>query len=446
MWRPGCVGQYRSVSTPAAPDVPPIPRLVRRDAGRVIGGVAGGVADHLGVDAFRVRVVFVVLAALAGAGVLAYGLLWFFCPQGNDTESPAPGERRQALGLAVLALVAMTVVGFAASGTPAAYLVPFVFVMVGAGLVWREFDTSKTAPHSTALTWTRLAGGAVLVVGGLAVIVVAGRRNYGGLSTTLLAVAATLIGVVLLTVPLWMRLWRALNEERAARIRNAEREEIASHLHDSVLQTLALIQKQAGKPEEVARLARSQERELRGWLFGDVAQRGTSLSASIREVGAEVEDTYGIEVEVITVGDLRPDEGARHGPGSEIRRWPALIGATREALVNAAKHSGERSVDVYMEVGDEEVEVFVRDRGVGFDRDGVDPDRQGLARSIKSRVERAGGQARIDSTPGRGTNIRLIMPRPTTHTDADTDGHNDPQDVTDEATHTDEAIDHGKAR
>lgn len=442
MWSPGCMRQYRSVSSPVSPNVPPVPRLVRRDAGRVIGGVAGGVADHLGVDAFRVRVVFVVLAALAGAGVLAYGLLWFFCPQGDDTQPPAPGERRQALGLAVLALVAMTVVGFAASGTPAAYLVPFVFVMVGAGLVWREFDSPATGQRSTALTWTRLAGGAILVVGGLAVIVVAGRRNYGGLSTTLLAVAATLIGVVLLTVPLWMRLWRALNEERAARIRNAEREEIASHLHDSVLQTLALIQKQAAKPEEVARLARSQERELRGWLFGDVAQRGTSLSASIREVGAEVEDAYGIEVEVVTVGDLRPDEGHRATSGGEVRRWPALVGATREALVNAAKHSGERSVNVYLEVGDEEVEVFVRDRGVGFDRDGVDPDRQGLARSIKSRMERAGGQARIDSTPGRGTNIRLIMPRPAAHTESQAARLDD----TGVAVPADESIEQGRPR
>lgn len=406
-------GTIGDVTTQLPHDAPAVPRLVRRDAGRVIGGVAGGVADHLGVDAFRVRVVFVVLAALAGAGVLAYGLLWFFCPQGDDTTPPAPGERRQALGLAIIALVAMTVVGFAASGTPAAYLVPFVFVVVGASLVWREFDTSRVTPRSTALTWTRLGGGAVLVIGGLVVIVVAGNRNFGGLSTTLLAVVATLVGVVLLTVPLWMRLWRALNEERAARIRNAEREEIASHLHDSVLQTLALIQKQAGKPEEVTRLARSQERELRTWLFGDSAQRGASLSAAMRGLGAEVEDDYGIEVEVITVGDLRPDGDGAGAPRAAAarRRWTALIGATREALVNAAKHSGERTVDVYCEVGDDEVEVFVRDRGAGFDPDAVDEDRQGLARSIRGRMERAGGAVRIDTAPGRGTNVRLTMPR-----------------------------------
>ncbi|MFW0784372.1 PspC domain-containing protein [Gordonia sp. CPCC 206044] len=390
---------------PAAPS--PTPRLVRRDGGRVIAGVAGGIADHLGVDAFRVRVVFMVLAALAGAGVLAYGLLWFFCPPGQDTRPPGPGERRQAYGLALVGLVAMSVVGFATSGTPAAYLVPFVFVVVGASLVWREFDTSRSSPRAPVLTWTRLIGGVLLVIGGLVVIVLAGDQRFGGLSTTVLAVIATLIGVLLLTVPLWMRLWRALNEERAARIRNAEREEIASHLHDSVLQTLALIQKQASRPDEVARLARSQERELRGWLFGDPAQRAGSLSASLQGVGAEVEDDYGIEVDVITVGDLRPDDE----PAATRRRWTALVGATREALINAAKHSGERKVDVYGEVTDDQVEVFVRDRGVGFDPDLVDDDRQGIARSIRVRMHRAGGEATIDSLPGRGTNVRLIMPR-----------------------------------
>ncbi|NED67028.1 histidine kinase, partial [Streptomyces sp. SID10244] len=147
--------------------------------------------------------------------------------------------------------------------------------------------------------------------------------------------------------------------------------------------------------EEVARLARSQERELRGWLFGDPAQRAGSLSASLQGVGAEVEDDYGIEVEVITVGDLRPDDE----PAAERRRWSALVAATREALINAAKHSGERKVDVYGEVTDEQVDVFVRDRGVGFEPEHVDDDRQGIARSIRARMERAGGDVAIDSAP-----------------------------------------------
>ena len=144
---------------------------------------------------------------------------------------------------------------------------------------------------------------------------------------------------------------------------------------------------------------------MRAWLFGDPAQQRGSLAAAIRSVGAEVEDAYGIEVEVITVGDLRPSDAR------DAKRWSALAGATREALVNAAKHSGERSVDVYCEVTDEQVEVYVRDRGKGFDPELVDEDRQGIDKSIRARMERVGGRSRITSTPGRGTNVALTMPR-----------------------------------
>ncbi|NMO01006.1 PspC domain-containing protein [Gordonia sp. TBRC 11910] len=384
------------------PVQPPPPKVHRRDGGRVVAGVAGGIADYFDVDAFRVRVVFVVLAALAGAGVIAYAALWFFCPQGDDTTPPSHRERQQAYGLAVLGLVAAFLVGFVASGTPAAQLVPLVVVAIGASLVWREFDKSRSTPRSPLLTWTRLIGGAVLVIGGLAVVVWAGDTSFGGLNTTLVAVLATLIGVVLLTVPLWMRLWRALNEERAAAIRIAEREEIASHLHDSVLQTLALIQKRSDRPDEVARLARRQERELRGWLFGDTRGRGDSLSGALKSVAAEVEDTYDVDVEVVSVGDLDP---------SGDRRWDALVAASREALVNAAKHSGQRKVDMYCEIEDHQVEVFVRDRGSGFDVDAVADDRQGIAGSIRGRIDRAGGTVSITSSPDRGTNVGLRMPR-----------------------------------
>ncbi|GAB2639845.1 ATP-binding protein [Gordonia jinhuaensis] len=387
-------------------------RIVRRDGGRVIAGVAGGVADHLGIDVVRVRVVFVVLAALAGAGIAAYALLWFFCPVGDDVDPPTPVERRQAYGLAILGVVAASVVAFAASGGAARYLIPLVVVAVGASLVWQEFDVYGGSRRRTSvfawtlLTWIRIVGGTVAVIAGLVVVVFVGNRRVGGLDFTLVAVAATLAGVVLLTFPLWLGMWRTLNAERAARIRNEEREEIAAHLHDSVLQTLALIQKHSDRPEDVARLARAQERQLREWLFGDRSGGGDSFAAALRQLAAEVEQTYGIEVEVVTVGDVSTGDDV-----ADAARWPALLGAIRESLVNAAKHSGQRSVDLFAEVEAQTVTVFVRDRGIGFDPGAVEDDRQGIDKSIRSRLERRGGRVRIKSAPGRGTEVEMVMPR-----------------------------------
>ncbi|MFT4086568.1 MAG: PspC domain-containing protein [Gordonia sp. (in: high G+C Gram-positive bacteria)] len=389
----------------------PVPRLRRRSGGKIIGGVAGGIADHLDVEVFRVRVVFVVLTALAGAGVMAYGALWFFCPPGDDTQRPSKSERRQAYGLVLIGLVALGVSALFASNTPAQDGVALLFVVGGAALVWREFDVTGLGSRRSALTWVRVGIGAVLVVGGLLIAVVLGDARFGdtrlgGLGSTIFAVVATLVGVVLLTVPLWMRLLRTLDAERAARIRTAEREEIASHLHDSVLQTLALIQKRSGDPETVARLARRQERELRTWLFGDHADRRESLAAAISAVAVEVEESYGTEIEAVTVGDTSPEQVRDE---TQQRALRALVAATREALVNAAKHSGAPKVDLYCEVTDDRAEVFVRDRGTGFDVDAVDDDRQGIVGSIRGRMERAGGTAQVQSTPGRGTNVTLCI-------------------------------------
>ena len=386
------------------------PTLHRRNGGKVVGGVAGGLADHLGVDVFRVRVVFVVLTALAGAGAMAYAGLWFFVPLGEDTQRAPSPQRRQAYGLVALGLVALVASFMLASNAPAQQLVAVGITLGGAALVWREVDVTGlgSGAHRSVFTWLRLISGAVLVIGGLVVMVVAGGSALGGVNSTVLAVLATLVGVVLLTVPLWMRLLRALDAERAARIRDAEREEIASHLHDSVLQTLALIQKQADNPETVARLARRQERELRIWLFGDPAQQRESFAAAIAALGAEVESSYGTEIEAVTVGDTSPAELRDE---TWARSASALVAATREAMVNAAKHSGAEKIDVYAEVLDEHVEVFIRDRGVGFDVDAVDDDRQGISGSITGRMERAGGSATVRSAPGQGTNVTLRLPR-----------------------------------
>lgn len=391
-----------------ATELPEVHRLRRRSGGKVVAGVCGGIADHLGVDVFRVRVVFVVLSALAGAGVAAYGLLWFFCPTGTDVDQAPPRERRQAHGLLVLGVIVLVANAFVASSAPASSLLALIVVLGGAALVWREVDVTGVSARSGVLTWLRLAAGAFLVIGGLIVLVAAPDAALAGMNPTLLAVFGTLTGVVLLTIPLWMRMWRTLNAERAARIRNQEREEIASHLHDSVLQTLALIQKRAAQPDVVAQLARRQERELRQWLFGDRARRNESLAAAVAAVAAEVEDSYGLEIETVTVGDVTPEELRDEEVAQSLH---ALVAAAREAVVNAAKHSGADKVDVYCEVDEEQVEVFVRDRGVGFDVEEIDSDRQGIAKSIRARMERAGGSARITSSPGRGTNVALKLPR-----------------------------------
>ncbi|MBF6263054.1 PspC domain-containing protein [Nocardia farcinica] len=391
-------------------------RLVRRSGGRIVGGVAGGLADHLGLDVFKVRMAFVLLSALAGAGIIAYGMLWVFTPGGVDTAEPSGTERRQAIGLAMLGLGLAIAVSWAMNATVAAkVIVPIVVVAVGAALVWREYDTD--GPRSllglparpSVVTWARIVTGATLVVLGLGVLVLA-RIDLGSLGSALIAVVVTLAGAGLLTVPLWLRMMGALNAERAARIRNEEREEIASHLHDSVLQTLALIQRQADDPHEVMRLARSQERELRRWLFDDSGPAHSSLAAALRTIAGEVEDQHGVKVTPVTVGDVTMDVDDS-GFGLPKEHFTALLGAAREAMVNAAKHAGVPTVDLFAEVEPHQVSVFVRDRGAGFDPVAVPQDRQGLAKSIRGRIERRGGRVEILSTPGRGTEVRIHMPR-----------------------------------
>jgi signal transduction histidine kinase len=212
---------------------------------------------------------------------------------------------------------------------------------------------------------------------------------------------ATAVGVAILLGPWILRLWRERDSERRQRIRSEERSEMAAHLHDSVLQTLALIQKNAGDAHAVARLARSQERDLRAWLFDTTPEGERTLAGALREVVREIEDTYGVDAELVTVGDVDLAEPLR-----------PIVAATREAATNAAKHAGTPVVDIYAEVSPDRVEVFVRDRGCGFDPQAVPADRQGVRNSILDRMSRHGGTAEIRSTPETGTEVRLKLPRP----------------------------------
>jgi signal transduction histidine kinase len=285
---------------------------------------------------------------------------------------------------------------------------------VGIAVLWRQADeaqrerwadtTGRIDPVRAVLgrggpaSYARLAVGVALLVGAL--VVFAAHSGQAGLARDILAAGALGVVGLALTVGPWLfRLASDLTEERAARVRSQERADVAAHLHDSVLQTLALIQKHSEDPRAVARLARAQERDLRTWLYGEGATTESSVAAALRAAAAEVEDAHGMPVEMVTVGDVALGEQTR-----------PLVLAAREAMVNAAKHSGAAKVDVYVEAGADRAEVFVRDRGSGFDPAGVPEDRLGVRRSIVGRMERHGGTAAVRSAPGEGTEVRLCMP------------------------------------
>ncbi len=383
----------------------------------MVAGVAGGVADHLGIEVFWVRAAFAALTALNGVGVIAYGLLWLFVPQraASEPEEPSnPRERQQALGLVALGIAAAVLAGLFSGPVSGWIAGPLAVALVGAAVVWREADEAQRrrwrdgaksgflgAGRSTIV---RVLAGVALVAIGIGVLLV---NSYGidQLRFALLAVVATLGGVAVLTVPLWIKLINDLGEERRVRIRTEERAEIAAHLHDSVLQTLALIQKQAEQPREVKRLARGQERQLREWLYGRIVEDDSepaTMSAAIAKASGEVEDSFALVVQQVVVGDCVLDPNLY-----------ALVQAAREAMVNAAKHAGVGEISVYGEVEPERVTVFVRDRGKGFDPKAIPEDRHGLADSIGGRMERHGGEVRIRTKSGEGTEVQLMMPRKT---------------------------------
>jgi signal transduction histidine kinase len=409
-----------------AVDVTEQVKLRRRRSGRAVAGVAGGLADHLGVGVLWMRMAFALLAAFGGAGVMAYGLLWVFVPQARN-EPPrkevSRQERQQARGLLAMGIGLAVGVG-ALSGTFSGWVAGgLAATLVGAALVWREADEQQrrrwkgsgvvgaVVGQGGRSALFRVLGGAVLVITGIGVFLLR-SVNLDQMQFALLAVLATLVGVAMLTVPFWVRMGRDLGEERAKRIRTEERAEIAAHLHDSVLQTLALIQKQAEAPREVLRLARGQERQLRGWLYGPSGYGGAgrppvdggagpeALAEAIARACGEVEDQFAIKVQHVVVGDCPLDE-----------RLTGLVYAAREATVNAAKHAGVGEVSVYAEVEPDSVEIFVRDRGKGFDPASVPADRHGLADSIRGRMERNGGELRLRTAPGEGTEVHLHMPR-----------------------------------
>ena len=343
----------------------------RSSRDRVVAGVCGGVAERLAVDATLVRLLFAILSLAGGAGILLDLALWVYGDGRRFWRAAALVTLAAAGLLSALGLSTIAVVG-------ATLLAGGLTVVLARG---GSIRTGGTLP---------LPGVALMIAGA---VIFLGRSGASGSLVAPGAVA----GAILLVVGPW--LWR-LAEERADRIRADERAEVAARVHDSVLQTLALVQRHAGDPARVASLARRQERELRRWLYGSGVTAATTLADALADAAADVEELHSVRIEVASAGDVPLDDDVRQ-----------LVLAAREAMTNAAKFSGTDEISVYAETRGGLVSAFVRDRGTGFDRASVAAGRRGIAESIEGRMQRAGGTATITTAPGEGTEVELTLPR-----------------------------------
>jgi signal transduction histidine kinase len=390
-------------------------RLQRYPDRGLLGGVGAGVSEQLGVPVQLVRFAMALMLAAGGIGIALYALAWRLlpvAPESEGVERPR-GAWREAVVIVIVALAVLYGLRRAGLLLGDSLIWPLVLATVGLILVWRPVaasagpDAARRIPPLRALLGSsgrtelpRPVVGVMLVAFASAALLHAlGVLGNLGKALSAVAIVATMVGLLL--GPWLVRLARSLSFERAARIREQERADVAAHLHDSVLQTLTLIQKRAADPREVAGLARRQERELRRWLFDrHDSECGDSVKALLGRAAAEVEELHGVPVELVIVGDAPVDT-----------RLEALVQAAREALTNAAKFAGAERVDLYAEIGPSRVEAFVRDRGVGFDPAAIPDDRRGVRDSILGRLERHGGHASITSAPGAGTEIELVVER-----------------------------------
>jgi signal transduction histidine kinase/phage shock protein PspC (stress-responsive transcriptional regulator) len=389
-------------------------RLERPVRGRYVGGVCAGLAEHLGLNVRHVRLAFILASFAGGAGVAAYLFLWALTPQSPEatavsgTQAVAAGRpaneslRNLVVGLGFLLVGGVFFVQQHGVNLRLGVLIPLLSVAGGAVLAWSQLDDAERGKWLVRSGEGRRAGMVRLVIGialaSIGVVFLATQgRGLAGLWDVGIAALAVLAGAALIAAPWGVRLWSDLRAEQTQRIRETERADIAAHLHDSVLQTLALIQRKADDPGEVTRLARAQERELRGWLYAGPRGSRASLASAVTEVAHEVEDLHGIPIELVITGDRPLDVG-----GS------ALVQALREALLNAVRH-GAPPVSAYVEVGSERVEAFVRDHGPGFDLDDVPRDRLGVRESILGRMSRHGGTAALRRLE-HGTEVSLSLP------------------------------------
>ena len=355
-----------------------LPQIERAEREGALAGVAAGIARSLGVDATLVRLTFALLAFAGGAGIVGYAGAWLAIP---PEGGPAPSQRRRFFGLAVL--VAAGALALEALGLSQALVWPAA--LCGVGII-----LARHARYGVP--------GLLLIAAGVALFI-AGNTSGDGRGS-ILESSAVAITLLLVLGPWAWRLAIERDAERTARIRSEERAYMAARVHDSVLQTLALVQREVDDPRRVASLARRQERELRAWLYPGAQTEGASLASAIDTAAAEVEELHGVPVELVRTGDVPLDE-----------RIEALVLAAREAMANAAKHSGADEVSAFVDVADDEIAVYVRDRGSGFDPTAVTPGSHGIAESIRGRMARAGGTAELTSSPDGGTEVELRLRR-----------------------------------
>jgi signal transduction histidine kinase/phage shock protein PspC (stress-responsive transcriptional regulator) len=400
---------------------------LRRDTSRaVFGGVAAGVARRFDIDPVVVRIGFVVIAiATSGFGALAYLIAWAGIPASpagaagrRERSRGRRGSWRIAIGVGLVTVSVLLVFRQLGVWWTDALAWPLALAAFGVALLWgltrpapepgeaEEAEAAESAlpfqarePRERASRVSRaMVGVAFVIAAALLVLWKAGTLNAAG--DAALAALVVTVSLVLISAPLWWSMARRLGAEKLARVRSQERAEVAAHLHDSVLQTLALMQKRAGDRDEVAKLARRQERELRSWLAGGEPAKPTErLADALRATAEDVEEAHGAPIDAIVVGDAPLDE-----------RMEALVAACREALTNAAKFAADAGpVHLYAEIENGSARVFIDDRGPGFDPDAIPGDRRGVRESIIGRMRRYGGRAEIRSGPGDGTEVELAV-------------------------------------
>ncbi len=385
--------------------------------------MAGGMAQRLNADPAIVRLAFVALAVAGGVGLLLYGLAWSLLPEAPTDAPPAVPGRRQTAGVGLAAFGLLLAARAAGLWIGDSLGWPIVLAAAGTAVLWgrtvpgeRTRWTSLTARlpgnplqtmFDTPAALLRVAVGILFITAAMGVLLAA-SNSLATAGTTLLAVVVAGAGVSLVLAPWLVRLAREVSAERNERIRSEERAAMAAHLHDSVLQTLALIQRNADSPRTMVQLARAQERELRGWLYGTGADHTPrTLKAAVDAMAKDVEERHDIQVDVVVVGDSALEEPVE-----------AVVAACREAATNAGKHSGADAVSVYVEAEPAAITAYVHDRGRGFEPEAVPADRRGIRDSIRGRIARHGGTVELFTAPGEGTEVAIRVPRRNDHKDS----------------------------